>query len=233
MYQELSRTIKMEHTFLTPEADCSFRFIQRLPRVTCEEWSEQEMGRDMWPSFAGMLELGALKRIYTLQRIHKEVRPTSHIYLATQPVGKAGKATAPELLMRALYLSKIQKDSLSQCLAETLDVALDEVEHAMLDPRVSKFGPTVTSCIFLHFLSELDMSTKENQEKSISKGFCFGYHHVTMSHWMLNVNVRSKIVCHYDDHIIVSLALSRCSNQGSIPNNKHHMDVKKCGFEWI
>ncbi len=163
------------------------------------------MGRDMWPSFAGMLELGALKRIYTLQRIHKEVRPTSHIYLATQPVGKAGKATAPELLMRALYLSKIQKDSLSQCLAETLDVALDEVEHAMLDPRVSKFGPTVTSRIFLHFLSELDMSTKENQEKSISKGFCFGYQHVTMSHWMLNVNVRSKIVCHYDDNIIVSL----------------------------
>ena len=37
-----------------------------------QEWSEQEMGRDMWPSFAGMLELGALKRIYSLQRIHKE-----------------------------------------------------------------------------------------------------------------------------------------------------------------
>ena len=37
-----------------------------------KEWSEQEMGRDMWPSFAGMLELGALKRICTLQRIHKD-----------------------------------------------------------------------------------------------------------------------------------------------------------------
>jgi len=139
------------------------RFVKFVLDET-EEWSEQEMGRDMWPSFAGMLELGALKRIYTLQRIHKEVRPTSHIYLATQPVGKAGKAPAPELLMRALYLSKIQKDSLSQCLAETLDVALDEVEHAMLDPRVSKFGPTVTSRIFLHFLSELDMSTKDIEQ---------------------------------------------------------------------
>ena len=40
--------------------------------VGIQEWSEQEMGRDMWPSFAGMLELGALKRIYSLQRIHKE-----------------------------------------------------------------------------------------------------------------------------------------------------------------
>eukprot|EP00435_Cladocopium_sp_Y103_P001897 s859_g1.t1 len=125
-----------------------------------EEWSEQEMGRDMWPSFAGMLELGALKRICTLQRIHKEVRPTSHIYLATQPV-VGGKSAAPELLMRALYLSKINKDSFGQCLADSLDVALDEVEHAMLDPRVAKFGQGVTSRIFLHFLSELDMSRQE------------------------------------------------------------------------
>lgn len=128
-----------------------------------EEWSEQEMGRDMWPSFAGMLELGALKRICTLQRIHKEVRPTSHIYLATQPV-VGGKSAAPELLMRALYLSKISKDSLSQCLADSLDVALDEVEHAMLDPRVAKFGQGVTSRIFLHFLSELDMTRQEIEE---------------------------------------------------------------------
>ena len=29
------------------------------------------------------LELSMLQRLYTLQRIHKEVRPTSHIYLAT------------------------------------------------------------------------------------------------------------------------------------------------------
>ena len=55
-----------------------------------------------------------------------------------------GKSAAPELLMRALYLSKINKDSLSQCLADSLDVALDEVEHAMLDPRVAKFGQGVT-----------------------------------------------------------------------------------------
>lgn len=120
------------------------------------------MGRDMWPSFTGMLELSALKRIYSLQRIHKEARPTSHIYLATQPV-VGGKAPAPELLMRALYLSKINKESLGQCLADSLDVALDEVEHAMLDPRVSKLGP-MTSRIFLHFLSELDMSQKEIEQ---------------------------------------------------------------------
>eukprot|EP00438_Fugacium_kawagutii_P012883 Skav227072 [mRNA] locus=scaffold4434:1758:15971:+ [translate_table: standard] len=139
------------------------KFVLDEQEDTAEiEFSEQEMGRDMWPSFTGMLELSALKRIYSLQRIHKEARPTSHIYLATQPV-VGGKAPAPELLMRALYLSKINKESLGQCLADSLDVALDEVEHAMLDPRVSKLGP-MTSRIFLHFLSELDMAQKEIEQ---------------------------------------------------------------------
>ncbi|CAK8996975.1 unnamed protein product [Durusdinium trenchii] len=128
-----------------------------------EEWSEQEIGRDMWPSFQGMLELGSLKRIYQLQRIHKEVRPTSHIYLATQP-SLGGKAPAPELLMRALYLSKINPESLSSNLSDSLDMALDEIEHALLDPQVSKFGPTITSRIFLHLVAELDMPKAQIQQ---------------------------------------------------------------------
>ena len=52
-----------------------------------EEWSEQEMGRDMWPSFAGMLELGALNRICTLQRIHKEMWRKGHPKHVYFPVG--------------------------------------------------------------------------------------------------------------------------------------------------
>jgi len=32
-----------------------------------------------------------------------------------------GKSAAPELLMRALYLSKINKESFGQCLADSLD----------------------------------------------------------------------------------------------------------------
>eukprot|EP00438_Fugacium_kawagutii_P004903 Skav229216 [mRNA] locus=scaffold2439:123806:138301:+ [translate_table: standard] len=143
-------------------ADIGEMGLRGVSQTALQEFSEQEMARDMWPSFTGMLELSALKRIYSLQRIHKEARPTSHIYLATQPV-VGGKSPAPELLMRALYLSKINKESLGQCLADSLDVALDEVEHAMLDPRVSKLGP-MTSRIFLHFLSELDMSQKEIEQ---------------------------------------------------------------------
>eukprot|EP00913_Durusdinium_trenchii_P009202 g8650.t1 len=102
-------------------------------------------------------EPGTLQRLYNLQRIHKEVRPTSQIYLATQPA-VAGKAPAPELLMRAVYLSGVSTDAFSDCITDSLDVALEEVEHAMLDPRVSKYGPTVTSRVFLHFLSEMDCS---------------------------------------------------------------------------
>jgi len=132
------------------------RFVKLVLEPTSEEWTEDELSRDMWPSFSGMLELSKLERLYSLQRIHKEVRPTTQIYLATQPM-MGSKAPAPELLMRALYLSKVDNKSLSQCMGDSLDLALEEVEHAMLDPRVAKFGPTVTSRIFMHFLSELDM----------------------------------------------------------------------------
>lgn len=140
------------------------RFGKFVIDPTSEEWSESEMSRDMWPSFPGMLELGTLQRLYNLQRIHKEVRPTSQIYLATQPM-VSGKAPAPELLMRAVYLSRVSTDAFSQCITDSLDVALEEVEHAMLDPRVAKFGPTVTSRVFLHFLSEMDCTLESVEQR--------------------------------------------------------------------
>ena len=87
------------------------------------------MGRDMWPSFPGMLELGTLQRLYSLQRIHKEVRPTSQLYLATQPA-VTSKAPAPELLMRAVYLSKVSTEAFAERITDSLDVAFEEVEHA-------------------------------------------------------------------------------------------------------
>ena len=48
----------------------------------------------------------------------------------------SGKAATSELLMRALYLSGVNKESFGQSLTDSLDLALEEVEHAMLDPRV-------------------------------------------------------------------------------------------------
>lgn len=77
----------------------------------------------------------------------------------------SGKAPAPELLMRAVYLSRVSTDAFSQCITDSLDVALEEVEHAMLDPRVAKFGPTVTSRVFLHFLSEMDCTLESVEQR--------------------------------------------------------------------
>ena len=139
------------------------RFVKFRFDPTTEEWSENELGRDLWPSFTGLLELSTLQRLYTLQRIHKEVRPTSHIYLATPPV-ISGKAATTELLMRALFLS-VDKESFSQSLTDSLDLALEEVEHAMLDPRVAKLGPSVISRIFVHFVGELDMELAELEQR--------------------------------------------------------------------
>ncbi|CAE7605731.1 ACC1 [Symbiodinium natans] len=139
------------------------RFVKFSLDPTTEEWSENEMGRDLWPSFTGLLELKMLQRLYTLQRIHKEVRPTSHIYLATPLM--SGKAATSELLMRALYLSGVNKESFGQSLTDSLDLALEEVEHAMLDPRVAKLGHSVTSRIFVHFVGELDMDLNELEQR--------------------------------------------------------------------
>ena len=139
------------------------RFVKFSLDPTSEEWSESELSRDLWPSFTGLLELGSLQRLYSLQRIHKEVRPTSHIYLATPPM-ISGKATTSELLMRALFLS-VSKESFGQSLTDSLDLALEEVEHAMLDPRVAKLGPSVTSRIFVHFVGELDMELGELEQR--------------------------------------------------------------------
>mmetsp|Transcript_87993 Transcript_87993/g.156027 ORF Transcript_87993/g.156027 Transcript_87993/m.156027 type:complete len:2134 (-) Transcript_87993:174-6575(-) len=134
------------------------------PNSDAQEWAENQLGRDMWPSFVSLLELSRLSSVYSLQRIHKEVRPTSHIYLGTQP-SLGGKAQPPELFMRALYFSRINEESFADCLTDSLDVAMEEVEHAMLDPRVAKYGPTVTSRIYLHFACEIDMEPAAIEER--------------------------------------------------------------------
>lgn len=141
------------------------RFLLFQPSQENEEWTESPLARDMWPIFVSLLELWSLSRVYSLQRIHKEVRPTSHIYLATEPSQGGHKAAAPELFMRAISYSRINKDTFRSALADSLDVAMEEVEHAMLDPRVSKFSGTITSHIYLHFMCELDMEPSEIEEQ--------------------------------------------------------------------
>ena len=89
---------------------------------------------ELFTSFKGPQELvkpprGTLQRLYSLQRIHKEVRPTSQLYLATQPA-VTGKAAAPELLMRAVYLSKVSTEAFAERITDSLDIAFEEVEHA-------------------------------------------------------------------------------------------------------
>eukprot|EP00933_Yihiella_yeosuensis_P033928 TRINITY_DN27520_c0_g1_i1.p1 TRINITY_DN27520_c0_g1~~TRINITY_DN27520_c0_g1_i1.p1 ORF type:complete len:1234 (+),score=270.47 TRINITY_DN27520_c0_g1_i1:159-3704(+) len=140
------------------------RFAMFVISPETEEWGENRLGRDMWPSFVSLLELTSLQRGYTLQRIHKEVRPTSHIYLGTQASMGTNKASAPELFMRGISYVRMSKDTFSDCLVDSLDVAMEEVEHAMLDPRVAKYGQTVTSRIYLHFLCELDMEPSEIEQ---------------------------------------------------------------------
>jgi acetyl-CoA carboxylase/biotin carboxylase 1 len=132
------------------------RFVMFTMSQEMDEWTDNSLGRDLWPTWVNLLELNRLKRSYTLSRIHKEVRPTSHIYLATRPAVGAAKAPHPELLMRSLHYSKIT--SFPDQVDFWLRDAMQEIEHALLDPQVSKFGSSVTSRIFLHVMGETKVS---------------------------------------------------------------------------
>jgi len=132
------------------------RFVMFTMSTEMDEWTDNSLGRDLWPTWVNLLELNRLKRSYTLSRIHKEVRPTSHIYLATRPAVGAAKAPHPELLMRSLHYSKIT--SFPDQVDFWLRDAMQEIEHALLDPQVSKFGSSVTSRIFLHVMGETKVS---------------------------------------------------------------------------
>lgn len=139
-----------------------------------EEWKENTVSRDMWPSYVQLLELNVLSSRYTLQRIHKEVRPTSHIFLGTQPVIGAHKAPPPELFMRGLYYLHIDESNFVERMSEHLVVAMEELEHAMLDPDVAKFNRKVSSRIFLHFMSVISLDAQKLQtmfEDTVNKHF--------------------------------------------------------------
>eukprot|EP00930_Biecheleria_cincta_P038398 TRINITY_DN26381_c0_g2_i1.p1 TRINITY_DN26381_c0_g2~~TRINITY_DN26381_c0_g2_i1.p1 ORF type:complete len:2142 (-),score=492.71 TRINITY_DN26381_c0_g2_i1:106-6303(-) len=140
------------------------RFALFVINPESDEWTENQLGRDMWPSFVHLLELPRLQRVYKLERIHKEVRPTSHIYLGTQASLGGGKAPPPELFMRTLYFSSVSKDSFADCLIDSLDVAVEEVEHAHLDPGVTRYGTQITSRIYLHFACELNMEPSQIED---------------------------------------------------------------------
>merc|ERR1719162_2546215 len=125
------------------------------------KWKEIHINRDLAPLCVPLMEVDYLNDHYTLQRIHKDTRPTSHIFLARQPAVSVHRAPPPELLVRGLSYSSTDADSFATDLPERLIIAMEELEHALLDPLVTKLNRKLGSRLFINFVSEMSIDVKK------------------------------------------------------------------------
>ncbi|KAG5181165.1 acetyl-CoA carboxylase [Tribonema minus] len=139
-----------------------FRQSPRQPRYLsfreCSGFVDDPLRRDMRPSFPYIFELERLSVNYDLERL-ATVGRNSQIYLGVERDAKVGKK--PKVKPQTLFLRAIsyrQETYSPEGANKALLMALDELERAMLDPRVS---PTASSRVFLHMMPDLKMETGE------------------------------------------------------------------------
>lgn len=121
-------------------------------------FAEDPISRNMRPTIPSLLELNRLSKNYGLSRIAALGR-NSYMYLGKEkaPFGKGGDKKngdkPPVLFLRSISLSKSSTEPVG---AERLVVmALDELERASLDPRVSD---TTSSRVYLSILPDIEMN---------------------------------------------------------------------------
>lgn len=127
------------------------------------DWAEDVITRDMRPTMPYLLELNRLKENHELERM-PTVGRNSQLYLGKElgaPVGRGGAQTV--LFLRSISLS----ESVDPRGAERLVVlGLDEIERAMLDPRVTS---TTSSRFYLNMLPDVSSMTVKETVKNFEK----------------------------------------------------------------
>lgn len=175
--EELKKVVVMSEAVLKANAPAlkaanvrtvSFLFAQapRQPRYLsfreCTDYSEDPTRRDMRPSLPYIFELERLSVNYNLERM-ATVGRNNQLYLGverdTGVLGKKKGAKPQTLFLRAIS-HRLQTYSLEGA-DKALLMALDELERAMLDPRVSD---TASSRIFLYIMPELPLKSTEVSE---------------------------------------------------------------------
>ncbi|CAM9423058.1 unnamed protein product [Ascophyllum nodosum] len=121
----------------------------------CMGYEEDPIRRDMRPSFPYIFELGRLAVNYKLERL-PTVGRNSHIYLGVERGAAIKRSTPQTLFMRAI--SHRQETYSLEGANQALLMAMDELERAMLDPRVN---PACSSRIFLHIMPDLTAEPRE------------------------------------------------------------------------
>lgn len=119
-------------------------------------FNEDEISRNMRPTMPQLLELNRLSENHLLTRL-PTVGRNSQMYIGkSREVGK-GKGEAPQ----QLFLRSISNSAGSvtqQGADRVLLLAMDELDRALLDPRVS--ADTVSSRVFMNILPDVPMDVK-------------------------------------------------------------------------
>jgi len=159
--------------YIVPQGSKSMRYFTFL---SCNDYSEEVLRRDMRASFPYILELTRLQGNYDLTRIPALGRNVQ-LWVGTEKPDENVAVTRPRpqtVFLRALSHSL---DSSSPTGAERLMVsAMDELDRALLNPLVTgqkkvktpypvQYGAASTR-IFLHVLNEYEADTQ-----SVIKGF--------------------------------------------------------------
>lgn len=126
------------------------------------QYNEDKISRDMRPSLPALLELNRLVKNHDITRLPSVNRNTFLFYGKEKApaVGRKKDASGEVLFLRSISLSE---DSVSGDGAERIILmALDELERAMLDPRVSD---TCSSRLYVNILPKINVPLGECVER--------------------------------------------------------------------
>jgi len=126
------------------------------------QYNEDKISRDMRPSLPSLLELNRLVKNHDITRLPSVNRNTFLFYGKEKApaVGKKKDTSGEVLFLRSISLSE---DGVSGEGAERIVLmALDELERAMLDPRVSD---TCSSRLYVNILPKINVPVGECVER--------------------------------------------------------------------
>jgi acetyl-CoA carboxylase/biotin carboxylase 1 len=123
-----------------------------------EDYSESALSRNTRPGVAQLLELSRLQNNYNLQQF-PSISRYARVYLGTEAEPQNPRRPSPQ----ALFLRTVSySNQITLEYAEKLLLSgLDELDRAMLDPRVLN---TASSRMFLNLPTPLDLGTADTME---------------------------------------------------------------------
>merc|ERR1719506_2670956 len=111
------------------------------------KWAEVPISRNLRPSHGVALEF------YMLEKEYDTLVPVSSTRRTALILGT--KNQADTLLVRSVTALPVQLVDLEQTIYERFLECMDNIERAVLDPTLSKKGPTPSSRIFFHVLNQI------------------------------------------------------------------------------